>query len=171
MKIRLIESGYESLTGMFGEIEFDNGVSVHDVSPVQARFLSSIVRIESIEGQDVGENARFQSSYNLEAPVFRLPTLSELEADGQPAEVGQAKAVAQQRSDVFTKEQLEAIADKTGIAGLREIAAPLNVKGTSIDKLIEGILKSQAAPEPAAQTFPEGQPDVVTSEQAGQAAE
>lgn len=168
MKIRLIETGYESLTGMFGEVEFVDGVSVHDVSPVQARFLASIVRIENIDGTDPGENARFQSAFNLEAQSFQLPTLAELEAAGKPAEVGQAQEaqVQAQVAEQYTQESLEAIADKGGIAGLREVADPLGVKGTSIAKLIEGILAAQAPAAPAAATLPEGQPDVVTTEQA-----
>lgn len=165
MKIRLIEAGYENMTGMFGEIEFVDGMSVHDISPVQARFLSSIVRIENIDGTDPGENARFQSAFNMEAPSFRLPTLAELEGEGQPAEVGQAQPEAQVAAE-YTQESLEAIADKGGIAGLREIADPLGVKGTSIAKLIEGILAAQAPAAPAAATLPEGQPNVVTTEQA-----
>ena len=44
---------------------------------------------------------------------------------------------------VYSREELEAIADKDGIQGLRDIGNPLNVKATAIDKLIEMILLAQ----------------------------
>lgn len=168
MKIRLVGNGYEALTGMFGDVEFKDGVSVHPVSPAQARFYASITTVENAEdGSELGDNAAFQAALNMEAVTVNLPTLAELQAQGQAAEVGQAPEVpVAQEAVAHTRESLEAVADKGGIAGLRAIAEPLGVKGTSITKLIKGILKAQAPQEPAAQTFPEGQPDVVTTEKA-----
>lgn len=62
-----------------------------------------------------------------------------------------------------TREQLEAVAESEGIKGLRRLAAPLGVKGTAIDGLIEGILtaQDQEAESPA---------DEVQAPQAGPAA-
>lgn len=45
----------------------------------------------------------------------------------------------------YTKEELEAVADEKGIAGLREIADPMGVKNTSIVGLINEILQAQGA--------------------------
>lgn len=167
MKIRLVGNGYEALTGMFGDVEFKDGVSVHPVSPNQARFYASITTVENAEdGAELGDNAQFQSALNMEAQTFNLPTLAELQAAGQVAEVVQTQPEATVAQAAHTQASLEAVADKGGIAALRQIAEPLGVKGTSIGKIIDGILKAQAPQEPAAQTFPEGQPDVVTSEKA-----
>ena len=44
----------------------------------------------------------------------------------------------------YTRAQLEAIADKKGINGLREISDPLNVKGRSVTELIDKIVEAQA---------------------------
>ena len=47
----------------------------------------------------------------------------------------------------YTKEQLEAIADEKGIAGLREIGDANKVKSNSIESLIEKILHAQKVRE------------------------
>jgi len=39
----------------------------------------------------------------------------------------------------WTREELEVIADKNGISGLRAIAKPLGIKGRGIDELIDEI--------------------------------
>ena len=41
----------------------------------------------------------------------------------------------------YTLAELEAIADKDGIKGLRDVGSPLGVRGTSINGLIEEILR------------------------------
>lgn len=46
---------------------------------------------------------------------------------------------------LYTKEELEAIADEKGIAGLREISDPMGVKDNSIVGLIKEILQAQGA--------------------------
>ena len=43
----------------------------------------------------------------------------------------------------YTKESLAAIADEGGIGGLRAIAEPMNVKGTSIVGLIDAALHDE----------------------------
>lgn len=168
MKIRLVGNGYEAMNGFFGDVEFKDGVSVHPVSAAQIRLFASITTIENAEdGTELGDNAHFQSALKMEAVTFDLPTLAELEAQGQKVEVGQAVEQVQEAPEgTYTKEQLEAIADKGGIAALRDIADPLGIKGTSIGKIIMAILARQAPAGPDAATFPEGQPDVVTSEKA-----
>lgn len=166
MKIRMIESGYESFSGYFGTVEFKDGVSVGNVSDVEARFFASVISVECVEdGKDPGANAQFQAALKMEATSTDLPTLAELRASGKIADEVkvEARAVAQ---GTYTAEQLEQIADKKGIAGLREISDPLGIKGTSIAKLIEAIMEKQIGPQPEAAPLAEGQPDVVTSEQA-----
>jgi hypothetical protein len=44
---------------------------------------------------------------------------------------------------VYSRAQLEAIADRSGISGLREIGDPLGVKGRSVGELIERIIEKQ----------------------------
>lgn len=161
MKIRLLGKGYEVFTGAFGSVEFVNGVSVTHVSGVDARFYAALMPVENADdGIDPGANAQFQASLNLEAVYTSLPTLAEIQArDAEPVKVEVAAKVA--KSELLTLSSLEKIADADGIVGLREIGDPLGVKGTSITKLIDGILATQA-PTPAAATLAEVPSAVVS---------
>lgn len=64
-----------------------------------------------------------------------LADLDDIEAELAEAEPAAAK--------VYTREELEAIADTTGIKGLREIADPMGLTSTSIVPLIDAILETQ----------------------------
>lgn len=151
MKIRMIEPGYASYTGHYGSTEFKDGVSVGEMSDSDVRLISAIMSVECVDdGKDPGENAKFQASLQVSAFSTNLPTKAELQAAGKIApdapedEVNNAPALTV--STAYTAEQLEEIADKGGIAGLREIAEPLGLKGTSITGLIASILGAQAGP-------------------------
>lgn len=169
MKIQLLEGGYEKMTGHFGHVYFENGVSVDDVSEADARLFASITPIAVVgEGKIVGDNERYQGAMDVAAVSVNYPTLADLQR-GEAAQVAEKPVVAQVAvAEVkrYTKEELEAIADKKGIAGLREIGDPLGVKGTGVLKLIEAILAKQAPVQPEAAPLAEGQPDVVTFEKA-----
>lgn len=69
---------------------------------------------------------------------------AEKELDALAGEVEGEKAPAVTPGEKHTREELETIADTDGIAGLRKIAEPLNVKDKSITGLIEAILKAEA---------------------------
>lgn len=65
---------------------------------------------------------------------------AEFVADGDaPSEGNQQSA-----PHIYTREELEVIADKDGIAGLRLISEPMEVRSKKITELIDGILKAQA---------------------------
>lgn len=49
----------------------------------------------------------------------------------------------------FTEESLQAVAAESGMSGLREIAEPHGVKGSSKEKIIEDLLKVKAKHESA----------------------
>lgn len=168
MKIKFVEGGYEKFTGHFGHVLFKDGVSVDNVSDADARLFASVTTIEVIgEGEIVGDNERYSGSMEVAAVSVNYLTLADVQAGQVAVEPGQvAVEVAKPSTVAYTQAQLEAVADKGGIAGLREIADPLDVKGTSIHKLIEGIMAKQAGAQPEAAPLAEGQPDVVTSEQA-----
>lgn len=140
MKIKLIEQGYDSFNGYFGTVLFENGVSVSDVSDAEARFFASILQVRCMDDSDPGANSQYQNALLMEAKSVTMPTQAELDKlarDSQPQEVKEESVVG------YTREQLEEIADKSGINGLREIGDMLNVKGTSIAKLINAILSAQ----------------------------
>lgn len=165
MKIRLLGQGYEKFDGLFGTTLFAGGVSVDHVSPIQARFFASLMSIEDADtGIDPGDNALFLASMDVPAFAPRMFTIAELMESGDYVEPVIVEApVVVVKKDVFTQAQLEKVADDEGIAGLRKIADPFDIKSTSIAKLIEMILVAQSGNAPAAATLAEGQPDEVVA--------
>lgn len=143
MKIKIVEPGYEGFTGMFGVVEFVDAVSVHDVSSAEINLLSSILRIVDAETDaETGKLAQEAFAMDKPAVVEYFPTLADLAAG---VTHGQAKSEAPVvQAKTYTQKELEVIADKKGIAGLREIADPMGLKGTSIGKLIQSILDHQS---------------------------
>lgn len=168
MKIQLLEGGYEKMNGYFGHVYFENGISVDDVSEADARLFASITPVRVVgEGKIVGDNERYQGAMEVAAVSVNYPTLADIQR-GEVQQVSEKVAPVEQEQSakIYTQQELEAIADKKGIAGLREIGDPLGVKGTSVLKLIEAIMAKQSPVQPEAAPLAEGQPDVVTSEQA-----
>ena len=157
MKIKLIEPGYETYTGFFGIVEFENGVSTHDVSSIEASLLSSILQVEDADtGEKVGQNELERQNWGRAAESTRLPTQAEIDAENGAGSIDMETlgAVAQAivnlitpEKKTYTREELEAIADKRGIAGIREVADQFDIKGTSIVKLIDAIMAAQAPAE------------------------
>ena len=145
MNYRIATPGYEGFTGDLGGVEFVDGVTARDypiafIDRLSANFL--IVEAES--GAFAGLVTRLAETAAI---PFVAPTDLEQMSDEQIAIANQAAVQKSARivtlDEVFTREQLEAIADKKGIAGLREIAAPYGVKDKSITGLIEAVLKAQ----------------------------
>lgn len=139
MKIQLIEPGYESFNGHFGVIEFADGVSVNEVSPLEAERLGSLVRVQTLDGKDPSAAQKILDTYSNPMELATTP-------------VGEPEAVVASVS--YTAEQLAVVADEGGIKAIRAIAEPLGMKGTSIAELIGKILAASAAPAPAAAEAP-----------------
>ena len=128
MKVKITQSGWSSFCGHLGQVLFENGVSVEDVSKGDAAFLAGILQIEEVgTGRNPSDTQRIIDQYANQAPVEKV-ALSTDAPDSKETQVS------------YTKEQLEEIADTKGIKGLREIAEPLGIKGLSITELIEKIL-------------------------------
>lgn len=136
MKIKIVQPGWEGFTGNFGSIDFKDGVSVNDVSDMEAARIGAVVRVENDEGHDPSMAQRIIDTYDQPAPQGKTT----IEAAEEP----------QPECKFYTAAELEEVADKKGIKGLREIADPLGVKGKSIGELIHEILAKNPKVEPAA---------------------
>ena len=151
MKIKIDEVGYEHFTSFLGVTEFVDGVSVNDVLPRQINLLAAIVRIVDAEtGVQYGPGYEFDAVKDLKAVTEDVLLLTEAgQASAAKAEQARLEELKQAQADEangmkkisYTQADLEDVADKHGIAGLREIAEPLGIKGTSVAKLIEEIKK------------------------------
>lgn len=152
-KIRLTEPGFENYGGQMGLLNFVDGLSTDDVDIRKAIRLSAVMLCEWEDGtspsitQSLLDNsdtpAPMQSSaqdgsqHDLEAKNIEVKApLAMVEQKQPPATALETKAPA------ISREELEAVADKLGLKGLRTIGDPLGVKSNSIKELIAAILKA-----------------------------
>lgn len=170
MKIKLIESGFQTYTGTLGEIEFVDGQSVNDLSAIQINRIAGAIRVENLDGESVGAASDIVSKYNDEAEVVTaLPTQESLDFQAEAAalletpeapvlsdaelmseltateetETAEAPPAVLAQSK-HTSESLGLVADSGGIAAIREIAETFGVKGNAVAKIIEDILAAQS---------------------------
>ena len=139
MKVRIDEVGYENYTGQLGMLVFENGVSISDVSENELNRMSVVVRL--IDAENVEKQVGSLVDYNKNIET-KFPTEKSYATEREAAMVNVGDDIPTTVATEYSKEQLEALADKEGINGLREVATPLNVKGTSIGGLIENILNA-----------------------------
>ena len=137
-RLRIVDKSLENYTGLLGTVEFEHGVSVDLVPWIEAGRLGAIVHIEDADQEDyqVSESAEIERSQDLAADDIRVTDF-----DRSHQLDGETKLAL----DHYTREQLEAIADKEGLAGVRELARQRGGTGRSILECIESVLKNQAA--------------------------
>lgn len=173
MQVKITDPGFAGFTGHFGTVYFENGVSEH-ISSAEAERLGCIVRCEDLDGVNPSATQRMVD--------IQHKNLDELMAAGK-GNVGASRVTEQvptgnqtvakttdqvstpqgkQPSLNFTREQLEALADKEGIAGLRNIGSQHGVKGRSIAEIISELMAIQAAANPVAQVEPVAAPVAET---------
>lgn len=149
MKIRITESGWETYTGAFCGVMFTDAVSDRDVSPREAAQISNIVKAETLDGVNPSDSQKVLERQTMmmdaSMPVPDIDTIN--------------KPAAKQ----FTRAELEAIADKSGMGGLRMLVTEhgLHIKAISINKMISEMLRQYGAPgeapaEEKAKPLPEG---------------
>jgi hypothetical protein len=131
MKIKIVEPGWAGYTGLFGCHEFEDGVSVDELSKADAAQLAALVAIENVADNSNPSVAQLiLDSQNKPAPVETVVTAA------------QVQVVADEK--VWTADELAAEADKGGIKAIRAISGPRGLRGTSIAELIGQILTKQA---------------------------
>lgn len=158
MKIKLTQPGYETYTGQMGVLFFEEGVTTADVRSgdavrLAAQFLcewengdsvsmaQSILDHAKVTTDDLGPELNADQALVQETVAFtqvygNRPNPNEV--------VAESEIIASGR--IYTEEELAAIADDAGIAGIRAIAQPLGIRGNSIATLISDILAKQAKP-------------------------
>jgi hypothetical protein len=134
MKLKVIEPGWAGFSGNFGGVDFVDGVSVRDVTELEALRLSNLIRIETEEGTN-------PSSSQQVIDRQCIPMDKGMEIRGEKLPEG-----ADPNSKIWTRTELQNIADAHGIKGLREISEPMGVKHTAISGLIDAIMAKQTPP-------------------------
>ena len=151
--LRITEQGFDGYTGLLGEIHFKDGVSIENVSRADSRRLASIMGIveegtgrnpseaqEMIETRDM--TFEEVAEYRSVDPQPLAPKEGEafgFQTPGQEIPATDLEPVASLDYS-FTQEDLEKIADEKGIEGLREFAAPYDVRGASIMAIIKSLM-------------------------------
>jgi hypothetical protein len=140
-RIRITQPTWLGFTGHMASVEFVDGVSTTFVPQnIYDRIAAELSIVDDRSEEILGVQTRMISA--------RLKTLNVL-PDTARAPVVTPEVVVEfvppppVLTPKWTKETLEALADKTGIKGLREIGDPLSAKGRAIPELIEAILRAQ----------------------------
>lgn len=143
-RLRLIGKGFEKYTGAIGVTQFVEGLSVGTPHQMDVHRLTCTIGARWDDGSASSVGEGYEAAKNAPAPTV----------EEQVAADNAAAAAAAGPGVTYTQEQLAAIADKDGIAGLRQIAEPLGVKANSIKALIDGIIKVAGAVEAANEPAP-----------------
>lgn len=132
MKLKLVESlvGY---TGYMGSVEFVDGVSVRDVSMVESNIIAALTPVNWIkDGKDIGRAEMVSVAFDEAAPVI-----------ASAKSVPSAEPAPVVKTLKYDRAELEEIADRKGLSGLRAIGNEYGVKAKSIPALIDSILDAQ----------------------------
>lgn len=153
MKLKIVQAGFETYTGLFGIVEFKDGISTDHVNHVERAHLCALIACEEFDDSGKEELALTHDAAPADqaaqgeqsaadTPATPADQTKQDEQPAAPAE--QASQATGEDKPAYTREALEKIADEKGIGGLREIGDALGVKATSIAKLIEEILEAAA---------------------------
>lgn len=150
MKIKITEPGWQGFSDVLSGVPFDKGVSAREVSRPEADAISAVIRVQIVDGgeDDCGVAERLVRGNTTRAEVAeqaKRAEQAELDAEREKRKKAAEEKAKELAGQLYTAEQLEAIADEKGITGLREIAKPLGVSDRSIAGLIREILKAQEA--------------------------
>lgn len=159
-KIKITQAGWDGYTGILGTMIFENGVSTTVPTRVQAAQFGVVMKFVEVDedGNELGQmsaNAELVRTAKIAIeptePMKRADVLSAERAASEPTKTAEEAPdpmpfdAPAEPAKVWTREELEAVADKSGINGLRKIGTPMGAKNTSISKLIEEILQAQKA--------------------------
>lgn len=160
MKIKLTQPGFETYSGQMGVLFFENGLTTADVKSNDAWRLAAQFLCEWEDGSSVSvaqsilDHANTSTNDLLpeltadQALAQEAQAFSQVYGDSNPTLVIADTAVAPDafvEGKIYTEEELGAVADENGIAGMRAIADTMGIKGNSIAGLIADILAKQAA--------------------------
>ena len=151
MKVKIVDPGFAGMTGMMGSVYFENGVS-EEISTAEAERLGCIFAIETLEGLNPSSTQRLidtnNFSYDEIVAVKSAPPAEQVEEKTEQVEEKPKAPVGVPADLSFSREDLEALADKEGIAGLRNIGSQFGIKCRSISEIIDELLALQAASKP-----------------------
>jgi hypothetical protein len=145
--LRITHPGMAGFNGRLGQIEFKDGVSVEPVSRLHADQIAHSVRVEHIDedGEHAGHAGvatRLIGGATIPLTVLEpLPVASDADKRAEDAKL--ASEAASKARRLYSRKELEDIATKLGIEGLRKVAAQWGAKHRKIAELIDLVEKAQ----------------------------
>jgi hypothetical protein len=149
-KVKITAAGWSSFTGDFCNMQFKDGVSIDALPRLIIDRVAAIIQCELIDdaGAEVGQagaTARLVGLTDVTVPILEpLRVMTEAEAEAERQQGIAAALSAPSNVALYTQDQLEIIAGKEGIGGLRAISDKWRVKGRSINQVIFEILRAQS---------------------------
>ena len=149
-KVKITAKGWEGFNGNFCSHDFVGGVSVDALPRLIIDRVAAIIQCELIDdtGADAGQagaTARLVSLTDVTVPILDpLRVMTEAEAEAERQQAIATALSAPSNVTIYTKDQLEVIASKEGINGLRAIGDKWGVKGRSINQVAFEILRAQS---------------------------
>lgn len=141
--VRLTRGCHLGFDGALAGVSFRNGISAKPMQLRKAKRFSTGFGLEDLGGtqiRPIGPFAGYVSADDSGNP-HESEAAPKTKKPKAKAKVESVKAEAPVVSpELWTKEELEKIADKGGIGELREISDPLGVRGTSITGIIEKVV-------------------------------
>lgn len=166
MQVKITDPGFAGFTGHFGTVWFQDGVS-EQISSAEAERLGCIVKCETLDGVNPSATQRMVDIQNKNLDELLASGKGVVGADRAAVQIPEANQTVAKTEDAggetkpgvkpdlnFTRADLEALADKEGIAGLRNIGSQHGVKGRSIAEIIDELMQIQAIANPVAQVEP-----------------
>lgn len=144
-KLKVAAPHMAGYTGVLGRARFKDGVSEEYLPRhIRDRMAAGMAFLEvDQDGNETPAGSLYRQIAEAKSEAeLKEPLARQTEAE-KAAELAKAAIDANPVQSLETRESLEAIADRSGIAGLREIASKWNVKHRSIVVLIEMILEAQ----------------------------
>ncbi len=168
MKIRILDPGFAGYNGLFGSVEFVDGLS-EEISGAEAARLASFLHVETEEGKNPSitqhmVETRDQNLADLgqaPEPVVPVPVVPVKPESGSAPE--SAPVDKSTLSYEFTEEQIDELVKTQGIAGLRAFSDQYGVNGRSIAAIVKELFDLKALYNPPKQEAPVV-PEVVVPE-------
>jgi len=125
--IKVTGKGWKGFTGFLGTSEFKDGVSVKELSDMEARRICSFMYAEVVDP--------------------KAPKPQPVTTPKAKSQTPKAKPPKPETKLSFTRKELEKVADEGGVKGIRDFAEPFGVRGSNIVEIIETLMAKKSEVE------------------------
>lgn len=145
--VKIVEKGFETYNGIIEGVQFKDGVSVEPMSQFSAERVGAFMKIVNADDPEEGLGLGYRMANARGQGTAPRPPLEKIVRTKTGKEKKSIKKKAKTISYDFTKEELEQIADKGGIADLRKVADQYDVRGRSIAEIIDSLMAKKTNQE------------------------